>query len=322
MVAVFITPMSAAALISWWVSSQRGWWLLLLGPTEFISFWFLGSLIMISCFAPLDPPWQWLIVLPSIVLLACVAAAMIVWIRYHNVNPSFLLEFSAGVAISGFLLIFCLLVGGSILNNILQYAGQGAQPEAVLFVDLVDLVTIAVEWERLPRQLEEVKDSKQEELIEKLEEVAKRAERAFPRLVSRSNSRLRERAADRGRQVAAVIRKHEERVLEVSSAQRILITASLVNGVVYLLRRDWDSLLVVEPERGLQQGVQRLVRRYAPRVALAMLLIALAFLLPALLPSLITDPLSFQATVFVTAGFTIIAPDVQKAADAVKSFSK
>jgi hypothetical protein len=116
--------------------------------------------------------------------------------------------------------------------------------------------------------------------------------------------------------VAAVIRKHRERVLEISASERDSVAASLMNGIVFLIRKDWVSLLVVEPE----PPVKSLARRFAPRIALAMILIILAFLLPVLIPQVIKDPTSFQATILVTAGFALLAPDVQKAADAVKSF--
>jgi hypothetical protein len=104
--------------------------------------------------------------------------------------------------------------------------------------------------------------------------------------------------------------------METSAAGRTAITLSLLNGLQYVIREDWQSFLVVEPER----PPKTLIRRYAPRVGLSLLLIVLAFLLPEILPTVIKDPISFRATVLVAAGFSLLAPDVQKAAEAVRSF--
>jgi hypothetical protein len=304
---LFLAPMLAPALVSLWVDSHRGWWLLLLGPTEWMIFLLLAITILDAIEG--ETPWRWPTIAGCLVLIACAAAAVIVGTRYRNTSPNLLLEFGAGVTVTGLLFSVSVILIGYLLTAF-DYQGQGAQPEALLLVDLVSVIALAIEWE--------VEDSKRAALIQMLEDVATRAERAFPHAVSRSKLHLRQWSVDRGRRVAAVIRKHQERTLEVSTTQRGLITASLINGLVYFLRRDWPSLLVVEPEG----EVKTLVRRYVPRLALTTFLIVIAFVLPALFPHVINDPVSFKATLLVTAGFTLIAPDVQKAADAVRSFGK
>jgi hypothetical protein len=301
----FFSPMFAAVLVSLWVGSHRGWWLLLLGPAELAVFWlaFIGLAAGEARFR------HWANVVGAGVLIWCVVAAFIVGFHYRNHNPGLPIELSAGIAVAGLIFAFGFALIGFVVS-IFDYRGQGAQPETLLLIDLLSLITIAMEWE--------VADDKRKDLIEKLEETAELAERTFPYAASHSIKRLRKWGADRGRRIAAVLRKHQERVLEVSTAQRGLITISLINGVIYLVKRDWDSLLVVEPEG----EVRSIVRRYLPRAALAALLVILAFLLPHLLPHVITDAVSFEATLIVTAGFTLINPDVQRAYDSVRSFSR
>jgi hypothetical protein len=300
---IVFSTMVAATLVGLWVGSRHGWWLFLLGPAEWLVTVLSALFIIYSIEAT---RWSWHRPIAAAILIWFIAAAFIVGLRYHNHNPGLLLEFSAGVTVAG--LIF--LAGTTIILLITEafdYRGQGAQPEAILFVDLLLLISIALEWE--------VADDKRQELIARIEEAAKRAERTFRYAVRHDSTRLRKWGANRGRKIAAVIQKHEERVLEVSKEQRCLITVSLTNGLAYLLRGDWDSFLTVEPEG----EVKSLVRRYAPRVALATLLVVLAFLLPHLIPQVIKDSLSFKTTLLVTAGFTIISPDIPKAADVVRS---
>jgi hypothetical protein len=99
-----------------------------------------------------------------------------------------------------------------------------------------------------------------------------------------------------GRQVAAVIRNHAEKMLETRSpffdqtggvvrAQTHSISLSLVEALTLLVRRDRQSLLVVEPMPPLKS----LLRRYGLRVALAALLVFLAFVLPEPIPRVIKD---------------------------------
>jgi hypothetical protein len=298
---LFLVPMFAATLVSLWVSSHREWWLLLLGLVEFVIFFVAFYVLLVSS-------KRWLKSVFAIVLAWCAVAAFIVGFHYRNHNPGLVLEFSAGIAVSGLMFFLSVLLLPWITSP-LEFRGQGTTPEALLLIDMLFLITFAVEWEHA--------DEKQQQLMHKLEEAAALAERAFPYAARRSGKRLRKWGIDRGRRIAAVIRKHQERALEVSAEQRGFITASLINGLIFLIRRDWGSLLVVEPE-----GVKSVVRRYAPRLTLAALLVVLAFLLPYLLPHVIKDSLSFEVTLLITAGFTLISPDAQKAVDTIRSFTR
>jgi len=317
-------------LVSSWVNSHRGWWSLLLYCLE-------GFVVgVMFFFAATRSGISWRTWLSGIILVTAIASSVFVAARYHNRNPGLLWELGAGIGVMTLLSLVNVAILMALLN-MAAYRGQHTEPEAVLLTDLVLLVAIAMEWEAVePNRLYEREEltwpltmlkrrqgtkwmwiDKRRELIRKLEVAARRAERVFAYAAVKNESPwLRQWSIDRGRRVAAVIRQHEQRALEVSIGQRALIGTSLLNGLVYLLKRDWDSLLVANPG----QPVKSLVRRYAPRVALTILLVVLAFLLPALLPTVITDPASFKATVLITAGFSLLAPDVQKAADAIKSF--
>jgi hypothetical protein len=292
-----LVPMFAATLVSLWVNSHRGWWLLLLGAAEVA---IMGAAAVALLFG--GKRWQLAF---AIILIWCTVAAFIVGFHYRNRNPGLLLEFSAGIAISGLMAVAVLLLAIWIAFS-LEFRGQGTSPEALLLIDMLSLIAIAMEWEGA--------DEKRHQLIDRLEGAATRAERIFLYAARHNGERFRKWGKDRGRRIAAVIRKHEERVLEVSAEQRSLVTASLMNGLIYLIRRDWGSLLVVEPE-----SVKSILRRYAPRVGLAILLVALAFLLPYLFPHVIKDSLSFEVTLLITAGFTLIGPDAREAADTVRS---
>jgi hypothetical protein len=297
----------------------------LIGPAQFLLFYGL--------FGAAQPYHnRWLSVPAGALLGACLLSAIVVGMRFRNENPGFLVEFTAGVAISG-LIYFLVFSFRRSAVALFAYAGQGVEdePQAVLLVDLLSLLEMAKEWEasRAWRSL----------LVASFEVVEKRTERTFSRLpirgglgvpvrlATKPSYQLRHWARHRGHQVAAVIRNHAEKMLETRSpfydseanvvrAETHSISLSLVETLTLLVRGDWQSLLVVEPT----PPIKSLFRRYGPRVALAALLVFLAFVLPELIPSVIKDPISFQATVLVTAGFALIAPDVQKAADAVKSF--
>ena len=133
-------------------------------------------------------------------------------------------------------------------------------PEILLQIELVLLVASARKWEASPT------NDNQEQLLRSLEQAAQWVERAFSNLVrNRQDGRLRLWASDRGRRVAAVIRRHKEKVLEIPVSQHGSVTASLINGILFLTRKDWVSLLVVEPD----PPAKSLAGRFAPRVALS-----------------------------------------------------
>jgi hypothetical protein len=90
----------------------------------------------------------------------------------------------------------------------------------------------------------------------------------------------------------------------------------MLNGLAYLLKGDWDSMLTVQSE-GIAKSV---VRRFAPRVGLSLLLVALAFILPAILDDVVKDAGTFQASLLIAAGFALIAPDAKQAAVVARSF--
>lgn len=228
----------------------------------------------------------------------------------NNVDrPSLLMEFLAGLGVALILLAAASVVVVVALP-ILEFAearvSWGASEEG-LVLDLILLVAAAMDWQGGKREREDV--------VRELDDAARRAALTFAKSVPRG-SPVRPWAHRRARQIAAVLRKHAEWAMELPPARRGRMTDSLLNGLVHVVNGDWDSFLVIEPA-GFAKS---LVRRYAPRIALSLLLVALAFLLPLAMPHVIKDPVSFQATVLVAAGFALLAPDVQKAADAVKSF--
>lgn len=296
----------AAPIVSWWTASDRGPWLFLLSLCEFIAFM---TLLFV---ASLDEPhkrWPWLWRLVKFVGVVCVFCAFWVGFYFRGVNPGLLLEFAAGLTVCGLIFFACvLLITGPFF--FVDYSGQGLPPNAVLLMDLVALVETARRWEK-GLVAEAV-------LIHDIDQAAKRAERAFYRHLRGNNRHLRYWGSQRAHKVAAVLRKHEQKVVESTGAQKAVIRLSLVNGLACLVRGDWQSFLTVEPEPQLKS----LGQRYAPRVMLSSLLVLLAFVLPKLFPSVVSDPGTFQATVLVTAGFSLLAPDVHKAAEAVKSSFK
>jgi hypothetical protein len=299
-----LVSMLGAFLVSLWTNSHRDGWLFLLAPLELAAV--LALIVRYEPEDPSDKRWPLIGKLSSVVVTGCLAAVVVVGIGYRNKKPNLVLEFAAGVGAT--LLLFTAgLVLGVILMTRFDYQGQGIEPRTVLIFDLISLIDMSMQWGADPDETYE--------LVTEFEHAARRAERVFRRDVP-FYPQLRQWARYRGRHIAAVLREHEQKLMETSAAGRTAITLSLLNGLQYVIREDWQSFLVVEPERPRKT----LIRRYAPRVALSLLLIGLAFLLPKILPTVIKDPISFQATVLLAAGFSLLAPDVQKAAEAVRSF--
>jgi len=195
------------------------------------------------------------------------------------------------------------------LRETIDHGGWGIRPEILLIADLTSVIVRATSWEMAD---ETVKD---ETVLKELEATARRAKYMFA-ASHRHNKYIRQLTTDKGRRIAAVIRKHEEKVVEVPESQRWVVSASLLNGLVCVLQGNWDRFLVIEPE----PAVKSVVRRFLPRIALAGALVVCAVLLPSLMGDLIKDPVAFRATILITAVFTLITPDVQKAADALRSF--
>jgi hypothetical protein len=98
-----LISMGGATLVSFWVGSDRGWWLLLLGPVELFVFILIIFLLVVGLPGPISVWWT-LRLLPGVtILVASLIAAIMVGLRYRNGDPGWLLELSAGVVVTGLL---------------------------------------------------------------------------------------------------------------------------------------------------------------------------------------------------------------------------
>jgi hypothetical protein len=301
-----------APIVGYWVQSRRGLGLVVVVLMQSIVLYLL-LVAWVLIYARDDDGsrarGRVLRVIPFGVLCFFVYAAWSVFSSDRTERPHFVVEFLAGLGVAIGLLVaaFAVLVVALPILEFAEARVSWGTSDGGLVLDLILLVTAAMEWQCGKWERDDV--------VRKLDEAARRAVLTFPKSVPRG-SPLRPWAHRRARQIAAVLRRHAEWAMELPAIGRGRMADSLLNGLVYVVKGDWDSFLVVEPA-GFAKS---LVRRYAPRVALSLLLVALAFLLPFAMPHVIKDPVSFQATVLVAAGFALLAPDVQKAADAVKSF--
>jgi hypothetical protein len=246
-------------------------------------------------------------------------------------DPGLFLEFAGGV---GLVLILYLLYWWA-LRSIAQwllvvYYRDHARPSQVLLIDLVDLATRASplgwdDWEwwfrtfRV-RQLfgREGRRPTIAPFLDQLEAAARRSEYLFSRIIPLGHRDLRLWASDRGRRIATVLRAHKQAFTEVTEWEESSIWFSLLNGAVSVARADWEAFLVVQPT----PVVHSLIRRFGGRIVLAALLASGALVIPWLFPSLVppTAAMQFRVTLLVTAVFSLLRPDLDKAREALTSF--
>ena len=237
----------------------------------------------------------------------------------------------------GLVMVVCALSGWSFakLNyRLLLHSYQiHTKPSEVLLVDLVTLASSALpegsiwDWYYLPHSPDLMQSAffrnylkYQPSFMNQLEAAAKRAERLFARNVPHGHSDLRPWALDRARRVAAVLRAHKRVLLEGPDLGDSSIPSSLFNGAIYVAQANWDAILVVQPE----PVVRSLLRRFASRIVLAALLVVGALAIPWLFPALVppTAATEFRATLLVTAAFSLLRPDLDKAREAFISFRR
>lgn len=183
------------------------------------------------------------------------------------------------------------------------------RPQAALIDQFLSAYAAARVWEESPLRLMR--------LISRLEDAARRAELEYKGRRSGRDAEVQAWLDRFGTTIGAVLREHKKVALEVPWFDRGCVSRSLLNGLAHLLRGDPARLLVVEAPTTRRP----LWDRYGGRAVIAAALIGGGMGLPLLLPDLIANPLEFRATAFVTAFFSLLAPDPKAAAEALKSFN-
>lgn len=205
--------------------------------------------------------------------------------------------------------LLCLTATSKIGNQqILSYVNEKF-PQTALIHYFLSAYAAARIWE----DLEPLKIMR---LIWYLEDAAKRAEYDYARRSSSGDPEVRLFLDRFGTTIAAVLRAHKKLALEVAWADRGKVSRSLLNGIAHLLRGDPAQLLVVEAPATRRTWWER----YSGRMALFTALVGGGMGLPLILPDLIPNPLEFRATAFVSAIFSLFAPDPKAAAEVLKTF--
>ena len=118
-------------------------------------------------------------------------------------------------------------------------------PIGELTVDLISLAFLAASWA--------ANRVATDSLLGALEDAARRADRSFRAQWGGAPARTFECGPP------AVLRRHQEKVVDVPMESRSLVTQSLLNGLVFLARSDWESLLTVEPEARVRSMLRRML---------------------------------------------------------------
>jgi hypothetical protein len=270
--------------------------------------------------------------LSSISIIALIFAGLFRRDQY----PGIFLEFAGGL---GLVLVLYTFYWSSIFRIFYRlaifYYQRHAKPSEVLLIDLINLaakaspsgwrvqhaekfLTFRTSWRGRRRLSGLGGQGFNLSFIDELEVAAKRAERLFAAAAPPGHRDLQSWASDRARRIAAILRAHKRIVLETPYLGDSSIAPSLLNGAVLVVQADWKGLLVVQPELIRQS----LVGRFGSRIVLAVLLIGGALAIPWLFPSLVppTAAVHFRATLLVTAAFSLIRPDLDKAREAFISF--
>jgi hypothetical protein len=191
-------------------------------------------------------------------------------------------------------------------------------PQTALIYHFLSAYAAARVWEEPPwaPPVWEERPLRLMELTSRLEDAASRAELEFTGRKSSGDSEVQAWLHRFGTTIGAVIREHKKIALEVPWSARTRVSRSLLNGLAHLLRGDLARLLVVE----VPTTHRSLWNRYGGRVVITAALVVGGIGLPVLLPDLIANPVEFRATAFVTAFFSLLAPDPKAAAEALKAF--
>lgn len=303
-VCLLAAPLLSTLAWSWWFDSRPGAVLWLIALAELLGVGLVSRCLIrpgVARFAA------------GTILLGCLVLAVVAVGIWHHADPGLIVQYPVGVATALAIYLVVALTLAELATTVESLAPIPVQPADILLISLVQLASEAASWSTPETE------SKQQtrQLLRHLEECAVRTERTFPKLAERGDGELRRWARDRGRRAAAVIRAHKRMVVDPQPLDRGAVADSLVNGLIYLSRRDWPAFLVVDPEPPLTSAL----RKYGPRILLAAVLVTAAFVFPDLSPGLVGgDVGSFRATLIITGIFMLFAPDAGKARDVLTQF--
>lgn len=315
-VAVLVSPIAGRL----WLGSHSPLWVpaVLVVPAA-VLIWVVITLFVLGMLAP-SRLVQFATVSSALVVLCAAAVAVQ---SERGPSPGLRIELLAAVT-AGLLLV---RLAAGLFTAMSDYGRRAdlpnINPDAALLLDWALVSAKAVEWAHpdprfrasrqrwgrpVPRQ------TTTHDLLVGLEDVASRAETCFARdSGSRRPTSHLKKWGDRGRRIAAVVRKHQEKVVELEAFDRLQVAHSLLLGLGYLVRGGWESLLVAEPA----PPIRSFLRRVGRRVGLAAILVVAAFAVPALFSERFPDPGAFQTIALITAVASLISPDPHKAADAL-----
>lgn len=330
--AVVLMSFGATAIWAWWIDAHHGLAFLAFSVTE-ILIAYIVVILMVIRFATGEDPRRHPVAVPIMAYLAavlsatCIVALIFTSLFRRGQYPGTFLELAGGVGLVIVLAVLTLWCFIRIAVRINRLHCRDTRPSEFLLVDLVALASDALSDpfmfdDGLPLgHLYQIRYSRSRlapPFIDRLEAAAKRAEWMFASNIPRGHSDLRPWAVDRAQRVAAVLRAHKRVLLEVPDLGNSSISSSLFNGVIYVAQANWDAFLVVQPE----PVVRSFLRRFAGRIVLAALLAIGALSIPWLFPSLVppTAAAEFRATLLVTAAFSLVRPDLDKAREAFSSF--
>jgi hypothetical protein len=304
----FVVALVAAPLVSVWL---WGWWLGL--PWDWTR-WILAVLeclgigVLSRALRRGRRPRR--IALTILVLFGGASTTAIVWFQRRGIP----LEFLPGLMTAFVIYVLLALSLAELASTIVGLRPQSIHPADVLTVDLILLTDRACSWSA------DCTDSasRRSRLIRDLEQCAARVERSYSKLATFGDSDLRQWSNHRGRQIGAVVRAHKQLVVDPPFHNRESVPRSLSNTLSAILRRDWDALLIIDPQPKLASAL----RKHGPRIALALVLFGAAILFPHYLPQMVgSNADSFTATLIITALLMLVAPDPKKAQETLTRFS-
>jgi hypothetical protein len=331
--ALVLIPFLVAPAWEVWLHIDRGPVVFAFGAiyllvAAFLLFGFISLLVRRSGMPSIIPPV--LSYLSLILGLILVASFVFTALFQRDHDTSILLELAGGVGLVAIIYSFLpwVIRWADFRLGIKCYRGH-VRPSEVLLIDLIHLSIRASRlgwthddaWRFREIRLSDrsrVQRQMARPFIDELEIVAERSERLFYSSIPRRHHDLRVWASDRGRRIAAVLRTHKQVFVEITELPESSISSSLLNGAVSVARGDWEAFLTVQPT----PVVQSLVRRFGGRIVLAALLAGGALAIPWLFPSLVPPAaaMGFRLTLLVTAVFSLLQPDLDKAREALISF--
>ncbi|MGD0560079.1 MAG: hypothetical protein ABSA93_34570 [Streptosporangiaceae bacterium] len=145
-----------------------------------------------------------------------------------------------------------------------------------------------------------------DQVAERLEQVARIAERDLPRLLSKRarDDSTKTWLREHGQLIGTRIRECKRRLLLSDTQARDAIRSELLELLLHATASEWDAMRAQQPP-AKRSG---LLRRYAPHAATGLLLIAAGLALPEILPALKGAAGSNLRTVLLLSGSVALVP--------------